>query len=296
MQTQHACNARLLFNVPKGDTRLTYFWWAKFFICRGALALFGQMKRLQRDKWNNTGPAKICMNYQDGPASMCHLLPMGGKYNMCFQGFADQQLMSNCVQQPEAKKGLQQHSLKSAANKLSPGLHWRKNGHFVEHNFYISWPGNPTPCNRDTALVLQTALNKGEGWSVRFPFSVRSINRCRYQNSGWVLTIEERNRGNKDLGNTYRIEVQSESRFLVLIHPWHTCAAHFRQPAAPHQQCHLWKLTSSSDGRTKIDSYCVVHTAIATCPAVPAPLRVVIKRDKCSVAVPSCLSHWLYCL
>lgn len=26
MQKQHACIALLLFNVPKGDTQLTYFW------------------------------------------------------------------------------------------------------------------------------------------------------------------------------------------------------------------------------------------------------------------------------
>lgn len=204
--------------------------------------------------------------------------------------------MSNCVQQPEAKKAYSNIlliHLNQLQNELSPGLHRRKMDTLWSLTFIF--PGQAILPHATETQHLFYRLH----WirvGVRFPFSVRSINRCRCQKSGWVLTNEERHRGNKDLGNTYRIEVQSESRFLVLIHPWHTCAAHFRQPAAPHQQCHLWKLTSSSDGRTKIDSYCVVHTAIATRPAVPTPLRVVIKRDKCSVALLSCLSLWLYCL
>lgn len=38
VQKQHACMALMLFNVPKGDTQLTYFWLAKFFTCQVALA------------------------------------------------------------------------------------------------------------------------------------------------------------------------------------------------------------------------------------------------------------------
>lgn len=33
MQPQHACIALIQFNVPSGDTQLTYFCGAKFFIC-----------------------------------------------------------------------------------------------------------------------------------------------------------------------------------------------------------------------------------------------------------------------
>lgn len=117
----------------------------------------------------------------------------------------------------------------------------------------------------------------------------RTTNRVARQ---WVrhLAHYERHIEIKRLEDTYRIEVQSVSRFLVLIHPWHTFAAHFRQPVPPHQHCHLCKVTSSSDGRTKIDSYCVVHTSIATCPAVSTPLPVAIERDKCSAVRQSCLS------
>lgn len=94
--------------------------------------------------------------------------------------------------------------------------------------------------------------------------------------------------------HTYRVEVESESRFLVLIHPWHTCAAHFRQPVPPHQRCHLWKVTSSSDSRTEIDSLLrVVRTAGATCSAVSTPLPERRLRDK--LASPP-LSLWLSCL
>lgn len=45
MQKKHACIGLILFNIPKGDTQLTYFWWAKFFTCRVAWALFGQVER-----------------------------------------------------------------------------------------------------------------------------------------------------------------------------------------------------------------------------------------------------------
>lgn len=40
MQKQFVCMALILFNVPKGDIQLTYFWPAKFFTCRVALPLF----------------------------------------------------------------------------------------------------------------------------------------------------------------------------------------------------------------------------------------------------------------
>lgn len=70
--------------------------------------------------------------------------------------------------------------------------------------------------------------------------------------------------------------------------------AHFRQPVPPHQQRHLCKVTSSSDSETKIDSHCVVHTAVATCPAVSSPLPVATVLNGPSVLprIPCLLSVW----
>lgn len=131
MQQQHVCITRIVFNDPKGDTQPTYFWWAKFFTCRVARALFGpSRKRPQRNKGasNKTGCSKMCPNWWGGSAASMHYLPSTNCKYLHWVSRASRTLddgwilweylsywqpMANCVQQPktERKKGLQWHCL-----------------------------------------------------------------------------------------------------------------------------------------------------------------------------------------
>lgn len=81
--------------------------------------------------------------------------------------------------------------------------------------------------------------------------------------------------------------VQNRSRVckeVPRLYPRLTYLAHFLQPVYPNQDCHLSKVTSSSDSRTKITLYCVVLSAIATCPAVSTPLSRETDRSERSKA------------
>lgn len=52
MQPQHACIAQMQFNVPSGDTQLTYFLLSKIlYVCRVALALLCQETNDMKNTW-----------------------------------------------------------------------------------------------------------------------------------------------------------------------------------------------------------------------------------------------------
>lgn len=79
--------------------------------------------------------------------------------------------------------------------------------------------------------------------------------------------------------DTYRIEVESVSRFLVLIRPWHTFVANFSQPVSPRRHCHLCKVTVNR--QQDQNRLYVAWTAIATCPAVSTTPIVIELSNQC---------------
>ena len=179
MQKQHACIALILFNVPKGDTQLTYFWWAKFFTCRVAWALFGQeekdYKEIKEDQ-TTQAPLKWARTSEVGQQHQCtisHLqtvniysaFPELRSHWMtdkcCENTFTTHNRWLTVYAAAWGKKGLQKHSpdlLNQLQTSCLLGCTGKKIRYTVKHNFcYIHRSGNPSPCNRESAYFPDCA-------------------------------------------------------------------------------------------------------------------------------------------